>query len=189
MSSPQARQAFDIHAESDRLRDAYGRNTLGQSCLMARRLVEAGVRCVTIDHSNWDTHDANFTTLKRQLLPWLDSGVSALFTDLAQRGLLGSTLGVITGEFGRTPRINKNAGRDHWGPAFTVMLGGGGIHGGRVVGRSDGRAEPPAGNPHGPEELAATIYHLLGIDPAEEFYTPEGRPVPIVSNGRVIREL
>jgi len=116
MSSPAARKAFDIHAESEKLRDTYGRNTLGQSCLMARRLVEAGVRCVTIDHSNWDTHDANFTTLKAQLLPWLDAGVSALFADLADRGLLASTLVVITGEFGRTPRVNKNAGRDHWGP-------------------------------------------------------------------------
>src|SRR5947209_357865 len=189
MSSPAARRAFDIQAEPATLRDEYGRNSLGQSCLMARRLVEAGVRCVTIDHSNWDTHDNNFRTLREQLLPPLDAGLSALFRDLADRGLLDSTLVVVTGEFGRTPRINNNAGRDHWGPAFTVLLGGGGIHGGRVVGASDARAERPAGNPHGPEDLAATIYHLLGIDPTEEFYTPEGRPVPIVSNGRVIREL
>ena len=147
------------------------------------------MRCVTIDHSNWDTHDNNFSTLRQQLLPPLDAGLSALFRDLADRGLLDSTLVVVTGEFGRTPRINRNAGRDHWGPAFTVLLGGGGIHGGRVVGASDARAERPAGNPHGPEDLAATIYHLLGINPAEEFYTPEGRPVPIVNNGRVIREL
>ena len=111
---------------------------------MARRLVEAGVRCVTIDHSNWDTHDDNFATLKRQLLPWLDAGLSTLFRDLAERGLLDTTLVVVTGEFGRTPRINKNAGRDHWGPAFTVALGGGGIKGGRVVGKSDARAERPA---------------------------------------------
>jgi uncharacterized protein (DUF1501 family) len=96
---------------------------------------------------------------------------------------------VISGEFGRTPRINPNAGRDHWGPAFTVALGGGGIHGGRVVGRTDARAERPASDPHGPEDLAATMYHLLGIDPNEEFYTPEGRPVRIVNNGRVIQEL
>jgi uncharacterized protein (DUF1501 family) len=189
MTSPAAKKAFNIHAESDRLRDAYGRNTLGQSCLMARRLVEAGVRCVTIDHSNWDTHDQNFTTLKRQLLPWLDAGVSTLFTDLAGRGLLDSTLVIITGEFGRTPRINKNAGRDHWGPAFTVALAGGGIRGGRVIGKSDARAERPASDPYGPEDLSATLCHLMGIDPKEEFHTPEGRPVAVVNSGRVMREL
>jgi uncharacterized protein (DUF1501 family) len=189
MTSPQAKKAFDIHAEDDRLRDEYGRNNLGQSCLMARRLVQAGVRCVTIDHSNWDTHDDNFATLKRQLLPALDAGLSTLFRDLADLGLLETTLVVVTGEFGRTPRINKNAGRDHWGPAFTVALGGGGVQGGRVVGKSDARAEKPASDPHGPEDLAATIFHLLGIDPKEEFLTPEGRPVAIVNGGRVIHDL
>jgi uncharacterized protein (DUF1501 family) len=189
MSSPAARRAFDIQAEPATLRDEYGRNSLGQSCLMARRLVEAGVRCVTIDHSNWDTHDNNFRTLREQLLPPLDAALAGMFRDLADRGLLQSTLVVVTGEFGRTPRINNNAGRDHWGPAFTVLLGGGGIHGGRVIGATDARAERPTANPHGPENLAATIYHLLGIDPGEEFYTPEGRPVPIVNHGRVMREL
>jgi uncharacterized protein (DUF1501 family) len=189
MSSPTARRAFDIAAERNNLRDEYGRNSLGQSCLMARRLVEAGVRCVTIDHSNWDTHDNNLSTLRQQLLPPLDAAVSALFRDLADRSLLASTLVVVTGEFGRTPRINNNAGRDHWGPAFTVLVGGGGTHGGRIIGASDRRAERPAGNPHGPENLAATIYHQLGVNPAEEFYTAEGRPVPIVNNGRVIQEL
>src|SRR6516162_3861595 len=189
MVSPDARRAFDLQAEPDRLRDEYGRNTLGQSCLMARRLVEAGVRCVTIDHSNWDTHDNNFNTLKDSLLPVLDGGLTTLFRDLAERGLLDRTLVVVTGEFGRTPRINKNAGRDHWGPAFTVALGGGGIKGGLVVGKSDARAERPAADPYGPEDLAATICHLLGIDPKEEFLTPEGRPVAIVNNGRVIHDL
>jgi Protein of unknown function (DUF1501) len=189
MVSPDARRAFDLQAEPDRLRDEYGRNTLGQSCLMARRLVEAGVRCVTIDHSNWDTHDNNFATLRRELLPALDAGIAALFRDLADRGRLGSTLVLITGEFGRTPRINRNAGRDHWGPVFTVALGGGGIQGGRAIGTSDARAERPATNPHGPENLATTIYHLLGIDPTEDFHTPDGRPVALVNNGRVIREL
>src|SRR5207302_5300532 len=120
MTSPVAKKAFDIHSESAKLRDEYGRNNLGQSCLMARRLVEAGVRCVTIDHSNWDTHDNNFNTLRRELLPALDTGIAALFRDLADRGRLRDTLVLITGEFGRTPRINRNAGRDHWGPVFTV---------------------------------------------------------------------
>ncbi len=188
MTSPEARKAFDIHAEPDKLRDEYGRHALGQSCLMARRLVEAGVRCVTIDHSNWDTHDANFETLRKQL-PHLDAGVSTLFRDLAERGLLDTTLVIVTGEFGRTPRINKNAGRDHWGPAFTVALGGGGVKGGRVVGKTDGRAERPAADPFGPEDLSATLCRLLGIDPEEEFLTPEGRPVKIVNNGRVIGDL
>jgi uncharacterized protein (DUF1501 family) len=189
MTSPAARRAFDIHAETSSLRDNYGRNSLGQSCLMARRLVEAGVRCVTIDHSNWDTHDNNFTTLRQQLLPGLDAALAALFGDLSERGMLRTTLVVVSGEFGRTPRINNNAGRDHWGSAFTVLLGGGGIRGGRVVGATDARAERPVSQPHGPEDLAATIYHLLGIDASEEFYTPEGRPVPIVNNGRIMHEL
>ena len=189
MTSPAAKKAFDIGAESEKLRDQYGRHSLGQSCLMARRLVEAGVRCVTIDHSNWDTHDGNFEVLKKSLLPSLDASMSSLFADLAERGMLDSTLVVITGEFGRTPRINKNAGRDHWGPGFTVILGGGGIQGGRVIGKSDARAERPASDPYGPEDLAATMYHLMGIDPKEEFHTPDGRPVAIVNGGKVIQDL
>ena len=156
---------------------------------MARRLVEAGVRCVTIDHSNWDTHDGNFAVLKNSLLPAFDSAISTLFRDLGERGLLDSTLVVVTGEFGRTPRINKNAGRDHWGPAFTVLRGGGGLKGGRVGGRSDARAERPASDPYGPEDLFATTYSLMGISPKDEFHTPDGRPVAIVNNGRVMREL
>ncbi len=189
MTSTEAKQAFDIHREPEKLRDEYGRNTLGQSCLMARRLVEAGVRCVTVDHTNWDTHDNNFNMLKDNLLPKLDSALSGLFRDLKDRGLWDSTLVVISGEFGRTPRINKNAGRDHWGPVYTVALGGGGIQGGRVVGKSDARAEKPAEDPHGPEDLAATICHLMGINPEEEFYTPEGRPVKIANNGRPLSML
>jgi uncharacterized protein (DUF1501 family) len=112
-----------------------------------------------------------------------------LFSDLDARGLLDSTLVVVSGEFGRTPRINNNAGRDHWGPCFTVALGGGGIHGGRAVGSSDARAEKPADSPYGPEDLAATIHHLLGINPDDEFHTPDGRPMKIVNGGRLIREL
>jgi hypothetical protein len=189
MTSAEAKKAFDIHAEDDKLRDEYGRNALGQSCLMARRLVQAGVRCVTVDHSNYDTHDGNFETLKKTLLPGLDAALSTLLRDLSERGLLDSTLLIVTGEFGRTPRINKNAGRDHWGPAFTVGVAGGGIKGGVVVGKSDARAERPASDPYGPEDLSATLCHLLGIDPKDEFLTPEGRPVAVVNNGRVIQEL
>jgi len=189
MTSRQAKEAFNIHAEADKLRDQYGRHSLGQSCLMARRLVEAGVRCITIDHSNWDTHDGNFAVLKNSLLPVYDSAISTLFRDLADRGLLDTTLVVVTGEFGRTPRINKNAGRDHWGPAFTVLLGGGGVRGGVVVGMTNARAEKPALDPYGPEDLFATICTLLGINPKGEFHTPDGRPTAIVNNGKVMSEL
>ena len=182
MVSPEARRAFDLQAEPARLRDEYGRHTLGQSCLMARRLVEAGVRCVTIDHSNWDTHDNNFLTLRRELLPALDSGLSTLFRDLADRGRLQNTLVVVTGEFGRTPRINRARARP-LGPHG--RLGGGGVQA-AVSGAPDAAPMAP-NNPHGPgiwRRLSS-----LGIDVTEEFFTPEGRPVPIVSNGRAIREL
>ena len=189
MTSSAAKAAFDIHSEPDALRDEYGRNSLGQGCLMARRLVEAGVRCVTIDHSNWDTHADNFNALKNDLLPALDSAMAALFRDLADRGQLERTIVVVSGEFGRTPRINKDAGRDHWGPSFTVAIGGGGIQGGVVIGKTDPLGEKPTDNPHGPEDLAATIYRCMGIDPDEEFHTPEGRPVKIVNDGRTIQGL
>jgi hypothetical protein len=189
MTSAATRKAFDIAQEPDALRDAYGRNPLGQSCLMARRLVEAGVRCVTIDHTNWDTHDNNFATLKNDLLPILDPGLTMLLRDLADRGRLDKTLVIVTGEFGRTPRINQNAGRDHWGPATTVLLAGGGVQGGRVIGATDARAEKPLGTPYGPEDLAATLFRLIGIDAAEEFLTPEGRPIKIANNGRIMQEL
>lgn len=189
MTSPAAKRAFDISAEPDKLRDEYGRNTLGQSCLMARRLVEAGVRCVTIDHSNWDTHFDNFGVLKNQLLPKLDGAIATLFRDLADRGLLNKTMVIVSGEFGRTPRINKDAGRDHWSKCFTVAVGGGGIKGGRVVGTSDAWAQEPAENPYGPEDLSATMYQLLGINPKDELRTPEGRPVAVSNGGRIIQEL
>ncbi len=189
MTSSATRRAFDIHQEPAALSDEYGRNSLGQSCLMARRLVEAGVRCVTIDHTNWDTHQENFSVLRKDLLPMLDRGMATLFRDLADRGLLESTLVVVTGEFGRTPRINQNAGRDHWGPAMTVALGGAGVKGGRVVGASDARAERPDGPPYGPEDLAATICRLMKINPDDEFLTPEGRPIKIANNGKMMTEL
>lgn len=134
MTSQATKAAFEIGAESDALRDEYGRHSLGQSCILARRLVEAGVRCVLIDHTNWDTHYSNFSVLKNDLLPHLDSAMSSLFRDLHDRGLLDKTMVLVTGEFGRTPRINKDAGRDHWGPSTAIAIGGGGIRGGNVVG-------------------------------------------------------
>jgi hypothetical protein len=189
ISSPETKAAFDIKQESDKLRDEYGRSSLGQSCLMARRLVEAGVRCVTIDHTNWDTHYNNFTVLKDDLLPHLDAGLSTLLRDLSDRGRLQSTMLVVMGEFGRTPRVNKFAGRDHWGPSNCLLLAGGGIQGGRVVGATNSRGEKPTADPVGPADLAATMYRCLGIDPNHEFYTPEGRPVPIVDGGKVITDV
>jgi hypothetical protein len=189
MTSKAAKEAFDIHKESPKLRDAYGRTTLGQSCLMARRLVEAGVRCVTVDHSNWDTHFHNFRVLKEDLLPKFDMAIPTFFKDMDDRGLLKKTVVVITGEFGRTPKINKDAGRDHWSRGFTVAIGGGGVQGGRVVGKSDKWAMDPAENPYGPEDLCATVYHLLGINPRSEMHTPDGRPIMLTNNGRLIKEL
>ena len=154
---------------------------------MARRLVEAGVRFVFVDHNNWDTHYNNFHVLKNDLLPHLDSGMSTLLRDLDDRGMLDTTLVLVTGEFGRTPRINGSAGRDHWGPSSAIAMAGGGVHGGRIIGASNERAERPDTTPYGPADLVATVYHAMGIDPATEYETPEGRPVPVVpGEGRVI---
>lgn len=189
MTSKAAKNAFNIHAENPKLREEYGPDTLGQSCLMARRMVEAGVRCVTVEHSNWDTHYYNFQSLKDDLLPKLDLAMSALFRDLSDRGMLEKTMVVVTGEFGRTPKINTSAGRDHWSRSFTVMMGGGGLQGGRVVGKSDKWAMDPEENPYGPEDMCATIYNQLGINPHDEMHTPDGRPIMLTNNGRVIEEL
>ncbi len=189
MASPQTKAAFDIGLEPDKLRDEYGRHSLGQSLLMSRRLVEAGVRCVTIDHTNWDTHYDNFNVLKNDLLPHLDTGLSALLRDLHDRSLNQKTLLVVMGEFGRTPRVNKDAGRDHWGPSNCILLSGGGVRGGLVLGETNSRGEKPVGDTTGPADLAATICHCLGIDPDNEFHTPEGRPVKITNSGKVIRGL
>ena len=189
MTSKAAKEAFNINKESAKLRDTYGRTTLGQSCLMARRLVEAGVRCVTVDHANWDTHFHNFRVLKEDLLPKFDMAIPTFFRDMDERGLLKKTVVVVTGEFGRTPKINAKAGRDHWSRGFTVAIGGGGVEGGRVVGKSNKWAEEPAENPYGPEDLCATVYHLLGINPRSEMHTPDGRPIMLTNNGRLIKEL
>jgi hypothetical protein len=188
MTSPAAKTAFDIELEPEKLREEYGRTTLGQSCLMARRLVEAGVRCVTVEHNGWDTHGDNFKLLKGELLPALDPAMATLFRDLDDRGMLDSTLVVVTGEFGRTPQC-AGGGRGHWAPAFTVAIGGGGVQGGRTVGRSDSTAATPDLDPQGPEDLAATIHHLMGIDPATEFHSADGRPFKLVNGGKVMRDM
>ncbi len=156
---------------------------------MARRLLEAGVRCVTIAHSNWDTHYNNFSVLKGDLLPQLNTGLPTLLGDLADRGMLKKTMVVVMGEFGRTPRVNKFSERDHWGPSNCLLMAGGGIQWGRVVGDTNSRGERPERDPVGPENFAATMYRCLGIDHNKIFYTPEGRPIPIVKNGQVISAL
>ena len=183
LTSPAVRRAFDVTQEPARLRERYGQTPFGQGCLLARRLVESGVSLVTVnwerDDAYWDTHADNFNLHKKKLLPNMDQGFSALLLDLEERGLLDETLIVWLGEFGRTPTINKSAGRDHWAACNTVVLAGAGLRGGMIHGTSDRQAAYPARDPVGPEDLAATIYHLLGIDSHQLLRTPEGQPVPL----------
>jgi hypothetical protein len=192
VTSPAAHKAFDLSAEPPRLRERYGRNSFGQGLLLARRLVEAGVRLVTVnwarDDAFWDTHSNNFRDLKQKLLPPFDLGFSALLEDLDARGLLSETLVVCLGEFGRTPKINAAAGRDHWAACNSVVLAGGGVQPGRAHGASDRSAAYPATTPISPDDLAATIYHCLGIDPRMEIQDREGKPWQL-SAGRVWQAL
>ena len=188
ITSPAAKKAFQLEQEAGELRDRYGRTREGQATLLARRLVEAGVRFVTIGFSGWDTHDNNFGRLKKPLLPTLDQAWSALLEDLDQRGLLNSTLVICAGEFGRTPRVNGAAGRDHYAPCNVVGFSGAGIRSGIVVGKTDSKCEQVVGAPHSTMDYAATIYHLLGIDGAKEYRLDDGRPLPINNAGQPIRE-
>lgn len=189
VTSAAAQRAFDLNSEPDKVRDGYSRTTFGQSCLLARRLVEAGCRFVSIEHSGWDNHTTIFSTLKNDLLPEMDAGISGLLRDLADRGLLESTLVLAFGEFGRTPKINKDAGRDHWPNVASVLIAGGGIKNGRVVGATDRASEYVEERPIKPEDLAATVYHCLGVDYRAVVETPLGRPVQIVTDGEPVREL
>jgi len=189
VTSPAARKAFDIRSEPEALRAAYGHSTLGQSALLARRLVEAGCRFVGIDHTGWDTHFTCFPSLEKDLIPSVDRAFSALVTDLDQRGLLDSTLVVMMGEMGRTPRVNAQAGRDHWSQAQSVLFAGGGVKRGQVIGATNKNATAPAADPVGVEDILFTLFHQMGIDSSKVYHTPLGRPVPIVNGGRVIRDL
>ena len=190
MLSAEAKAAFDIDRESAKLREQYGRSTLGQSCLMARRLVEAGVRCVTIQHTDWDTHDENFRLLKDELLPPLDSAISTLFADLADRGLSDKTLVLVTGEFGRTPKIDGGAGgRGHFPAAFSLLLSGGGLNSGMCVGETDRTGMSCVGGCYTPEDLAETILTSLDINTHQELHSAEGRPFGMVNGGKRIKEL
>ena len=192
LTSPRARDAFDLSRESPRTRDRYGRDLFGNSVLMARRLVEAGVTFVTVHteaaqgNGHWDTHNNNFRMLKNILLPVLDASVSALVDDLSDRGLLESTLVVVTGDMGRTPKVNKAAGRDHWPQCGFALLAGGGTKAGCVFGASDKTAAFPLEHPVSPGDLAATIYHLVGVDPESTVPDQGNRPVAISHGGRVV---
>ena len=194
-----AQKAFDLSSEDPVLRESYGRNTWGQSALLARRLVEAGTTFVTIHLGGWD-HHWNLKAGMEDYLPKVDMMVSSLLTDLDNRGLLEKTLVVLCGEFSRTPRMNDGGnggppgsqgtpGRDHWGNAMFTLIAGGGVKGGRVVGATNSRGESPKDRPLEPCDLHATIYHLLGVDQHQAFLNHAGRPVPVLDRGQVIHEL
>ncbi len=188
VSSKDAREAFNINAESESVRDAYGRNTAGQRMLMARRLVGAGVRFVSLTYGGWDMHTGITNGMKRQM-PELDQAFSALVLDLERHGMLDETLVMISSEFGRTPKINATAGRDHWPKVFSVVLAGGGIKGGMHYGTSNATASEPEDDAVSPQDLATTVYHQMGIIADKELMAPGDRPIEIVDGGSVIKAL
>jgi hypothetical protein len=188
ISSEKARAAFDIKAESDKLRDEYGRNSAGQRMLLARRLVEAGVRFVSLTYGGWDHHD-NIQRANNTQMPNFDQGFAALIRDLDRRGMLDSTLVMVTTEFGRTPKINATAGRDHWPKVFSIVLAGGGIKKGYVHGSSDATGAEPENDPLSVENYAATVYTLIGIEPNKALLAPGNRPIRIVKDGEVEKDL
>jgi hypothetical protein len=188
VTSPKVQDAFDLGKEDEKLRDQYGRHTWGQSALLARRLVESGVRFVTLDMGGWDTHANNFEELKKKL-PIFDQAYAALIEDLDRRGQLDRTLVLLWGEFGRTPRINATAGRDHWPGVMSVVLAGGGLKRGVVVGESDARAEYPKERPISPQDVLATMYHKLGINREKAYMNEAERPVEILNIGSPIPEI
>ncbi len=189
MTSPAAKQAFDLQAEPEALRDRYGRTREGQATLLARRLVEAGVRFVAVDFTGYDTHDKNFIRLKDPLLPTLDRAWSALLTDLSERGLLSNTVVLCAGEFGRTPRVNGAAGRDHYPLCNTIGFSGAGVRMGSVVGQTDARCENVVGKTNSTLDYAATIFRLMGIDDTKEYVSNDGRPILINNGGHSIDEV
>ena len=187
VSSPEAKRAFDLGAEPDRLRDAYGRTTGGQGALLARRLIEAGVRLVTLFHNGYDTHTDN-DERNSELYPEFDQSFSTLLEDMESRGLLDTTLVLAIGEFGRTPEINHSAGRDHWPGVFSIAAAGAGVPGGQVIGSSDAKGAAPSDRPVSIEDLGATVYRKLGIDAHKEYHSL-GRPIRINDGGEPVREL
>lgn len=188
ISSPAAQKAFDINQEDEAVRDRYGRTSFGQRALLGRRLVEAGVPFVTLYEGGWDHHRDLFNSCKKRL-PEVDNTVATLVNDLEERGLLDETLVVVLGEFGRTPQINKDAGRDHWSNAMSVLMAGAGIPGGTIVGATDRQGYSAVDRVLSPENFASTVYLKLGIDPDQLLYTPQGRPTHLVSDPTPITEL
>lgn len=188
LSSVEARSAFDLAKESQKTREEYGLNEAGQRLLMARRLVEGGVKFVSVTYGGWDMHTSIGNQIEKQL-PAFDKAYAALINDLDQRGMLENTLVMVSSEFGRTPKINMNAGRDHWPRVFSVAFAGGGFKRGLVYGSSSVTGDDVDSNPLSVENLAATLYHQLGIDPDSHLMADGGRPVKIVYNGTVMREL
>jgi hypothetical protein len=186
--SSEARSAFAIERESDRLRDRYGRNTFGQSCLLARRLIERGVRFITVNNGGWDHHAKIWEGLGKRL-PEFDLALSALLEDMDSRGLLSDTLVAVFGEFGRTPAINKDMGRDHWGPAASLLFAGAGVARGQVLGATDKKGAYVTRRPVSPADVAYTILDSLGIDPRKQLVAPDGRPIEILDQGETVREL
>jgi uncharacterized protein (DUF1501 family) len=189
LHSDRVRAALDLSREPAALRDDYARTPLGQGALAARRLIEAGARFVTLGFGGWDTHGDNFRTLRARLLPTLDKALSALVRDLESHGLLGETIVVCGGEFGRTPRVNATPGRDHWSRSMAVLLAGGGIPGGTVFGATDERAMAPCRDACSPDDLAATVFRRLGFGPWHEVSSAGGRPIPIFREGRCLEPL
>ncbi len=188
ITSPEAQAAFDIHAEPDSVRDAYGRATFGQQALLARRLVDAGMPFVTLYQGGWDHHVDIFKAFESKMPPF-EATLAALIEDLKQRGSLDRTLVIALGEFGRTPKVNDRGGRDHWSNAMSVMFAGGGTPGGQVIGATDRHGYAAVQRVLSPENFVSTIYTKLGIDPDKMLYTPEGRPTHLVSDATPIREL
>jgi uncharacterized protein (DUF1501 family) len=188
ISSPKAKEAFALDKEPQVMKEAYGLNQAGQRLLMARRLVEAGVRFVSVTYGGWDMHTNISGGIEKQLPPF-DQAYAALITDLEQRGMLDSTLVMISSEFGRTPKINKDAGRDHWPRVFSVVFAGGGFKKGLVYGSSDATGSEVEDKPLTVENLAATMYNQLGIDPNKHLMASGGRPSAIVKDGQVITDL
>jgi hypothetical protein len=191
LASPACREAFDLSKEPEKVRESFGPHPFAQNCLLARRLVESGVPMVTVysyGNRDWDTHGKNFHHLKQTLLPSTDRALSALLSDLESRGMLDETLVVWMGDMGRTPRVNKDAGRDHWSFCYSVVMAGGGVRGGQVFGASDRSAAYPSTNPVGPADLNATICHCLGIDPGIHVTDQQGRPIAVCP-GKPIRTL
>ena len=188
LSSPEAKAAFDLTKEDQKVKDAYGVNQAGQRMLMARRLVEAGCRLVTLTYGGWDMHNG-ITAAMNRTMPPLDQALHQLITDLEQRGMLDSTLVMVSSEFGRTPKINKDAGRDHYPKVFSVMMAGGGIKGGTIYGASNATASEPEFDPVSPEDLATTMYRQLGIVADKELMAPGDRPIEIVDGGKVIEDI